>query len=88
MKADRLHKFSSLALPKFKKYKNKLTKTCFEHDVLLIRRSKLYFRASGIFTPFRWQSGAKSSLNCFWLAVCIVVVVLCLLLLVVLCVLL
>jgi len=26
MKADRLHKFNSLALPKFVKYKNKVTK--------------------------------------------------------------
>ena len=25
--------------------------TCFEHYVLIIRRSKLYYTASGIFTP-------------------------------------
>ena len=25
--------------------------TCFEHYVLIVRRSKLYFTASGIITP-------------------------------------
>ena len=25
--------------------------TCFEHHVLIVRRSKLYFTASGIITP-------------------------------------
>ena len=66
MNADRLHKFSSLASPTFGIYKNKLTKTCFEHDVLLIKRSKLYYTASGIVTPCRWPSGAESSLSCCW----------------------
>ena len=32
--------------------------TCFEHYVLIIRRSKLYYRASGIVTC-RWPSGAQ-----------------------------
>ena len=32
MKADRLHKFNSLALPKFVKYKNKVKKTFFEYS--------------------------------------------------------
>jgi len=27
--------------------------TCFEHYVLIIRRSKLYYTASGIITPVR-----------------------------------
>ena len=27
--------------------------------VLIIRRSKLYYTASGIVTPFRWPSGAQ-----------------------------
>jgi len=31
--------------------------TCFEHYVLIIRRSKLYYTASGIITLFRWPSG-------------------------------
>ena len=25
--------------------------TCFEHHVLIVRRSKLYYKASGIITP-------------------------------------
>jgi len=47
MKADRLHKFNSLALPKFGKHKKKLTKTCFEH---CCRTSKLYYTASSVIT--------------------------------------
>jgi len=33
--------------------------TCFEHYVLIIRRSKFYYTASGIMTPVggRWPSG-------------------------------
>jgi len=50
VKTDPLHKFNSLALHKFGKYENNLTKTCFEHHVLIIRRSKFYYRASGIVT--------------------------------------
>jgi len=41
--------------------------TCFKHHVLIIRRSKLYYTASGIVTLCRWPSGAQvekeSSLN-------------------------
>jgi len=43
--------------------------TCFEHCVLIIRRSKLYCTASCIVTLYRWPSGAQverglqSSLN-------------------------
>ena len=33
--------------------------TCFVHYVLIIRRSKLYYTASGIITLFRWPSGAQ-----------------------------
>ena len=33
--------------------------TCFEHYVLIIRRSKLYYTASGIVTLCRWPSGAQ-----------------------------
>ena len=33
--------------------------TFFEHHVLIIRRSKLYYTASGIFTLSRWPSGAQ-----------------------------
>ena len=33
--------------------------TCFEHYVLIIRRSKLYYTASGIITLCRWPSGAQ-----------------------------
>jgi len=32
--------------------------TCFEHYVLIISRSKLYYTASGVITPCRWQSRA------------------------------
>ena len=31
----------------------------FEHNVLIIRRSKLYYTASGIITLYRWPSGAQ-----------------------------
>jgi len=43
--------------------------TYFEHHVLIIRRSKLHYTASGIITLCRWPSGAQverglqSSLN-------------------------
>ena len=30
---------------------NKFASTCFEHYVLIIRRSKLYYTASGIIAP-------------------------------------
>jgi len=33
--------------------------TCFEHYVPIVRRSKLYYRASGIITLCRWPSGAQ-----------------------------
>ena len=33
--------------------------TFFKHYVLIIRRSKLYYTASGIITPCRWPSGAQ-----------------------------
>jgi len=33
--------------------------TCFEHCLLIIRRSKLYYTASGIITLCRWPSGAR-----------------------------
>ena len=33
--------------------------TCFEHYVLIIRKSKLYYTASGIITFCRWPSGAQ-----------------------------
>ena len=33
--------------------------TCFEHYVLIIRRSKLYYTASGVVTLCRWPSGAQ-----------------------------
>ena len=33
--------------------------TCFEHHVLIIRRSKLYYTSSGIITLCRWPSGAQ-----------------------------
>ena len=33
--------------------------TCFEHYVLIIRRSKLYYTVSGIVTLCRWPSGAR-----------------------------
>ena len=81
MKADCLHKFNSLALSKFGKYKNKLRNICFEHYVLIIRMSKLYNTSSGVITLCRWLSGAQSSFSYSWLAMCIVVDVLCVLLL-------
>ena len=31
--------------------------TCFEHHVLIIRRSKLYYTASGIITPIGARDG-------------------------------
>jgi len=36
---------------------------CFEHYVLVIRRSELFYTASGIVTLCRWPSRAQSSLN-------------------------
>jgi len=36
--------------------------TCFEHCVLIIWRSKLYYTASGIITLCRWLSGAQVGL--------------------------
>ena len=33
--------------------------TCFEHHVLVVRRSKLYYTVSGIITLCRWPSGAQ-----------------------------
>jgi len=33
--------------------------TCFEHHVLIVRRSKLYYTASGIITLCRWPSRAQ-----------------------------
>jgi len=33
--------------------------TCFEHYELIIRRSKMYYTASGIITLCRWPSGAR-----------------------------
>ena len=30
--------------------------TCFEHHVLIVRRSKLYYTASGIITPIGGQN--------------------------------
>jgi len=33
--------------------------TCFEYYVLIIRRSKLYYTASGIITLCRWPSGVQ-----------------------------
>jgi len=33
--------------------------TCLEHNVLIIRRSKLYYTASGIVTLCRWPSRAQ-----------------------------
>jgi len=35
------------------------TSTCFEHYVLIIRRSELYYTASGIITLCRWPSRAQ-----------------------------
>ena len=43
--------------------------TCFEHYVLIIRRSKLYYTASGIITLCRWPSGAQVSYFGFMLIV-------------------
>ena len=34
--------------------------TCFEHYVLIIWRSKLYYTSSGIVTLCRWPSGAQA----------------------------
>ena len=34
--------------------------TCFEHHVLIVRRPKLYYTASGIVTLCRWPSRAQS----------------------------
>ena len=36
-----------------------LAATCFEHHVLIVRRSKLYYTASDIITLCRWPSGAQ-----------------------------
>jgi len=36
-----------------------MSSICFEHYVLVIRRSKLYYTASGIITLCRWPSGAQ-----------------------------
>jgi len=36
-----------------------MSSTCFEHYVLIIRRSTLYYTASGIITLCRWPSGAQ-----------------------------
>jgi len=33
--------------------------TCFEHHVLIIRRSKLYYTASGVVTLCSWLSRAR-----------------------------
>ena len=35
--------------------------TCFEHHVLIVRRSKLYYTASGIITLCRWPSHARAT---------------------------
>ena len=46
---------------------NKSTKkyasTCFEHHVLITRRSKLYYTASGVITPVGGRPVHQSSLN-------------------------
>ena len=39
------------------------TSTCFEHYVLIIRRSKLYYTASCIITPVGGRPVNRSSLN-------------------------
>ena len=38
--------------------------TCFEHYVLIIRRSKLYCTASGIITPVRGRPVHKLGEDC------------------------
>jgi len=40
--------------------------TCFEHYVLIIRRSKLYYTASGIITLCRWPSRAHPCTGQVW----------------------
>ena len=37
--------------------------TCFEHYALIIRRSKVYYTASGIDTVWRWPSGAQVEID-------------------------
>ena len=50
MKADRLHKFNSLALPKLENTKQ-TKKNVSSTVVLIIRTSKLYYTASSVITP-------------------------------------
>ena len=40
--------------------------TCFEHNVLIVRRSKLYYTASGIITPVGGCSvnGLRERIEC------------------------
>ena len=64
MKADRLYKFNSLALPKFGNYKNKTKKKHVSSTVVvIIRTSKLYYTTSGAIAHCTWPSGAQYSLN-------------------------
>jgi len=44
--------------------------TCFEHYALIIRRSKLYYTASGIITPCRWPSGAQVERGLLYWCIC------------------
>ena len=37
--------------------------TCFEHHVLIVRRSKLYYTVSGIITPIGGRPVHRFSLN-------------------------
>ena len=40
--------------------------TCFEHHVLIVRRSKFYYTTSGIITLCRWPSRARDSHLYVW----------------------
>ena len=38
--------------------------TCFEHHVFIVRRSKLYYTASGIITPIGWLITKINTMRC------------------------
>ena len=47
--------------------------TCFEHHVLIVRRSKLYYTASGIITPIGGRPVRRLREDCSPLSTCVLV---------------
>ena len=87
MKADRLHKFNSLALPKLENTKQTNKKHVSSTVVLIIRTSKLYYTASSVITPIAVRPIHSppsiilvDRVYCCSCLQCIVLVVLCVLL--------